>query len=1168
MTDFATLGIQINTSGASQANSSLRGLQNQAGQTERSIASLEKMVGNLKALLGLGFGVAGINSLIQMADKMKSLNNQIKFVTNSTNEYNQVQRQLFSIAQNTRASFEATATLYTRSARALKDYGYSQQQVLNFTETLNKAMAVGGVGAQEQASALLQLSQALGSGRLQGDEFRSIAETAPIILDTVAEYMGKSRAEVKQLATEGKITSQVLFDAMSGASKKISEQFDTMPLTFGQAMQQLQNTTLKFVSDLDDATGTTQKLAQAVTFAGKNIDSIAIAVAAMGAAFALVKTQDFLKGLAEVGTAKQAQKQATEQATMAEREALQATQQHTAAILQQAQAEVRAAEAEMAGLAYTIQQTVAERELATVRLQGATTQTERLAQMRQIAVLRQQEIILTRQQAAAEQQVTVAREALSAATAQNATAQNAYTASVTRAGIATRRFQGISAGLRNELNILKMAALANPLMTFITVAGTAATAIYSLMSAQSEARKEALRYADSLETVRTSLEKMTATQLKAESVKAGNSIEEQQRTLNNLKREYDEAAKTIAHYQQLLQQGSHSEQDLSSDALYRSRLIKLQREQAIRAADVEQAESKLNQTLELRKQIQIDTETRNEIDALKALMPQLDTTNLNASNLDSTLKSLGITLTDEAVHALKYGGALDSITLNAIKAANALLGLKTAQSGISEKAQQIIDRNSKQGEIAKLQKAGDTKGANKIRAELAVGGMELDETSRKAVQESYENLYNLQESFKTGNGKLGSGSAKSAENARQNWLSFYDDIRKQSSSSLAEINLEQGRMFQRLEEHLKKGVVSHQEYETAKTAITERFAKQRLELAGKYAPEKLLKSQLEENLKAIQELQQAGELSLPEAQKATQRVQIDYAQQQSQNAVDPLAQMRAKYDPNQEILNQQTQELAQLQAFYDQKLMAEDEFQQHRSEIIANYQNQQQQRELDYYSQSAQTMASAFDTMASVAENYGGKQSGMYKAMFAVSKAFAIADSIIKIQQGIANAAAQPYPANLAAMASVAAATANIISTIQSVSMSFATGGYTGDGGKYDPAGVVHKGEYVITKEATARLGKNYLDYLNYGKRGFANGGGVGVPTLPNSNYSGVGNGNRVSVQIINNGEPVSASVRSEQNGDQLEITVELMKQMDKIADQRYRRNQQNDMRSGGMMNH
>ncbi|EJS85907.1 Putative tail length tape measure protein, putative phage associated protein, partial [Pasteurella multocida subsp. multocida str. Anand1_buffalo] len=80
--------------------------------------------------------------------------------------------------------------------------------MLVFTETLNKAMAVGGVGAQEQATALFQLSQALGSGRLQGDEFKSISESAPIILDVVAEYMGKSRAEVQKLASEGKITSK------------------------------------------------------------------------------------------------------------------------------------------------------------------------------------------------------------------------------------------------------------------------------------------------------------------------------------------------------------------------------------------------------------------------------------------------------------------------------------------------------------------------------------------------------------------------------------------------------------------------------------------------------------------------------------------------------------------------------------------------------------------------------------------------------------------------------------------------------------------------------------------------------------------------------------------------------------------------------------------------
>lgn len=95
-------------------------------------------------------------------------------------------------------------------------------------------------------------------------------------------------------------------------------------------------------------------------------------------------------------------------------------------------------------------------------------------------------------------------------------------------------------------------------------------------------------------------------------------------------------------------------------------------------------------------------------------------------------------------------------------------------------------------------------------------------------------------------------------------------------------------MFQRLEEHMKKGVVSHTEYETAKLAISERFAKERLELAGKYAPEKLLSSNLKDELSAIEELRKAGQLTDGEAQTAEYQLKFDYAQSKSQSAVNPL----------------------------------------------------------------------------------------------------------------------------------------------------------------------------------------------------------------------------------------------------------------------------------------
>lgn len=111
-----------------------------------------------------------------------------------------------------------------------------------------------------------------------------------------------------------------------------------------------------------------------------------------------------------------------------------------------------------------------------------------------------------------------------------------------------------------------------------------------------------------------------------------------------------------------------------------------------------------------------------------------------------------------------------------------------------------------------------------------------------------------------------------------------------------------------------------------------------------------------------------------------------------------------------------------------------------------------------------------------------GEQSGIYKAAFAASKAFAIAQSLVSIQQGIAMAAANPFPYNIAAMASVAAATASIVSNIAAVAdVGFATGGYTGSGGKYQPAGVVHKGEYVFDQAATNRIGVSNLEALRNG---------------------------------------------------------------------------------------
>ncbi|WP_409034377.1 phage tail length tape measure family protein [Raoultella ornithinolytica] len=127
---------------------------------------------------------------------------------------------------------------------------------------------------------------------------------------------------------------------------------------------------------------------------------------------------------------------------------------------------------------------------------------------------------------------------------------------------------------------------------------------------------------------------------------------------------------------------------------------------------------------------------------------------------------------------------------------------------------------------------------------------------------------------------------------------------------------------------------------------------------------------------------------------------------------------------------------------------------------------------------------SLFDSTAEIMRVGFGEQSAMYKVAFAASKAFAIADSMVKIQQAIASGAVSaPYPANIIAMASIAAQTASIVSNIQSIgAVGFASGGYTGPGGKYQPAGIVHKGEYVFDQASTNRIGVTQLEALRNGQ--------------------------------------------------------------------------------------
>ena len=261
-------------------------LNSELEQTDGKASAAAGGLGKIGSVLAGFASLSFAKSMLDTADAMQSINAQVRQVVSSESEYLAIQRQLLDVANNTRASLESTANLYVSTSRALKDYGYTQQEVLTFTEATNNAMAIGGVQAQQQAAALMQLSQALGSGVLQGDEFKSIAEAAPILLDTIAEYMGKSRDEIKKLGSEGQLTADVIFKAISGASEKFGEQAAKMPMTMGQALTVFSNNWQSMVSKLLNDSGAMSGIAAVIKLIADNLNLVVPIVAGFAVAVA------------------------------------------------------------------------------------------------------------------------------------------------------------------------------------------------------------------------------------------------------------------------------------------------------------------------------------------------------------------------------------------------------------------------------------------------------------------------------------------------------------------------------------------------------------------------------------------------------------------------------------------------------------------------------------------------------------------------------------------------------------------------------------------------------------------------------------------------------------------------------------------------------------------
>lgn len=162
-------------------------------------------------------------------------------ITDSLAEQKRLQQDIFAAANRSRGSYVDMANAAAKLKMLAGDSFGSNQEAVGFTELLTKSLKISGASQAEQNSAFLQLTQAMTSGRLQGDEFRSIMENAPMVADAIAKYMGKSKGELKELSSQGVITSDIIKNAMFEAAGDINRNFAKMPMTFGDIWNRIKN---------------------------------------------------------------------------------------------------------------------------------------------------------------------------------------------------------------------------------------------------------------------------------------------------------------------------------------------------------------------------------------------------------------------------------------------------------------------------------------------------------------------------------------------------------------------------------------------------------------------------------------------------------------------------------------------------------------------------------------------------------------------------------------------------------------------------------------------------------------------------------------------------------------------------------------------------------------
>lgn len=1005
-------------------------------ETQRSLSELNSELATVKSsaagLAGAWAGAFATHQLIEFADTWNQMNGRLRLASTSTEDFATSQRTLMEISQRTGTSLEANSNLYSRIAQSLRAAGYASSDVAKVTETVATSLKLSGASTEEASSVITQLSQALGSGVLRGEEFNAIMENGGRLAKLLADGLGVSVGGLRNMANNGQLTTDKIVPLLTNV-EVLRKEFESLPASISGSAQKVQNAFMAWVGGANDAVGASSSLSGVLDGLAKNIDTVA-------------NTAGLLVG---IGLARYFGNMVGNVA------------QSTAAVVSNTAAEVALAQAQVRG--------------AQVSVAAARQTLYRAQQAKAAAVSIEAQIV-------AERNLAAAQTGLNSAIAGRSSAMTnlAGTASVvSRLGGGVLRLLGGWPGA-------------------LIAAGAALIGVSQHME---QVHNQAVSFANNLDEINGKLKQMSVLGLKSTAADARASLQAQKQDLNDLDAQILKVKGSLAGLDQI-QQDYNKHPTLT--------YINTFMDQAdITAKNVELTD-KLNKL-----------EYQREQAAAKVAQTQKLVNDASDLATQKAVEQAG------AVSILK--GAYDLLN----RSMSATAGAKPPQyagpvvnvASATPQQQTALEKARRDNELASLD------GLQKLHRQHQYEADDLKLTGALYTQYVYNKDQAAKKDAAAAEAKKSGTAATNAQNKAEREAATQAEnyARKIADLSVA-IEVQKVRATDG-EKAAELYAASHQAgtkwTEEQRKAIRDNSTE--LEKWTQLADANVKKQR--EQVDALKDLSDAARKYRDDAAQTTDTAGMSDRQRSRYDDQQQIERVFDKTDKGSAAIAARQQALDDLDKKYQAIAASESNW---LSGVSRGYENW-----LESASNISGTVSSGItSTLDSAMDNMS--------AMLVGSKAdwkswgLSVLQTIAKValQMAVVNAmgsASSSFGSILGSVVSsvggAATGAASGSTGAMGMSTSYAAyddGGYTGPGGKHEPAGIVHKGEFVFTKEATQRIGvANLYDMM----RGYASGGYVGEMPGQRAYSSGVNRATGNGSTIIQVDAPVSI-VQESSSGD------------------------------------